>query len=116
MSWPEVVTRLLAFLVLAWPLLATATVFALRRAHIARPGRFLLVSTLSGYVLSVCVPLAIVLAGALLGKVAEVATLYAIFFSIPVLALLHPAVAWFWSVRLAESTSPGEVAGGEPRG
>lgn len=99
-------TRFLAFLMVAWPAIVTLLVYMARRSRITRVARYFVASLLSGYALSLLVPLGIVFAGMLLGAVAEVATFFAIVFSIPLLLVLQTGVAVFWSGRFVGVAQP----------
>jgi len=110
-SWSVLVTRLFAVVMVAWPVAATAVVSLFRRSRIEHRGRFLLASILTGYALSLFVPVAILLAGFLIGWVAEVATLYAILLSPPVLVVVQLAAALLWAGRFGALVPPDAPTG-----
>jgi hypothetical protein len=87
------VTRLLVFMILTWPLLATMLVYTIRRSSISRKKAFLLSTTLAGYSLSLLGPLAMLGFFMLLGTGAELASFYTIVLSVPVVAVLPILVA-----------------------
>lgn len=95
-------TRFLFGLLVAGPPILTTIVLLVRRSRVTRVVPYLLASVVTGYALSVGVPLSIVLVSMLLGAVAEVAALIAIVFSIPLLLALQTGAAVLWATRFGE--------------
>lgn len=93
MNEGAVAVRVFTLLILAWPAVATALVYAVRRRRISRVGAYCLEALGLSYLLSLLGPLAIVVLLMVVGVVAELATLYTIFLGIPLFAALPVLVA-----------------------
>jgi hypothetical protein len=103
MSDGVLITRLFAFVVVGWPFVAVALVYLVRRSRISSAGKYFAKALAVGYGLSLLGPFAMLALFFLFGLVAEVATLYTIFFGLPIFAVLPVVVA----VRFARDVPDG---------
>ena len=92
--------------VVAWPALVTLLVYLIQRSRVTHTTSYFVASVMTGYALSLLTPAVIVFGGILLGAVAEMAVVYAILLSTPVIVVLTTVSAVYWSGRYGEPDSP----------
>ena len=100
MSDGVLLTRLFVFLVLGWPLLAIAAVYAFRRSSIPRSGEYFLKSVGIAYAMSLLGPVVMLAVLWLAGSIPEIAMFYTIVLGVPLFAVLPVVVA----IRVSRSS------------